>query len=122
MVPVTSRYKLTLLLVLMLVAIIAALGITVTVQHVSVTQLIHTNEQLLSEKKSAEAISRNFIKTTLLMNDLARATQHDNQRQREESENRVVVIRRLVKSNDCAAQPVPPDAVEQLRAYRNPAH
>lgn len=119
---VTSRFNLTLLLALMLVAIIAALGITVTVQHVSVTHLIHSNQQLLSEKKSAEAIARNFIKTTLLMNDLARATLHDNQLQREESDRRVVVIRRLVKGNDCAAQPVPPDAAQQLRAHRNAEH
>lgn len=120
MVPVASRFNLTLLLTLMLVAIIAALGITVTVQHVSVTHLIKSNQQLVSEKKSAEAIARNFIKTTLLINDLARATQHDNQRQREESERRVVVIRKLVESNDCAAQPVPPDATKQLRTHRNP--
>lgn len=120
MVPVTSRFNLTLLLALVLVAVIAALGITVTVQHVSVTKLIHSNQHLLSEKKSAEAIARNFIKAALLMNDLARATQHDNQRQREESEHRVVVISKLVKGNDCAAQPVPPDAAEQLRTHRNP--
>jgi hypothetical protein len=106
----------------MLVAIIAALGITVTVQHVSVTHLIKSNQQLVLEKKSAEAIARNFIKTTLLMNDLARSTQHDKQIQWEKSERRVVVIRRLVKSNDCAAQPVPPDAIDQLRAHRNPVH
>ncbi|KHJ66593.1 hypothetical protein QU24_18550 [Pantoea rodasii] len=120
MVPVTSRFNLTLLMALMLVTSIVALGITVTVQHVSIRHLTHSNQQLLSEKKSAEAIARNFIKTTLLIKDLARATQHDNQRQREESERRVVVIRKLVKSNDCAAQPVPPDAAEQLRAHRNP--
>lgn len=58
----SGRFNLTLLLALMLVAIIAALGITVTVQHVSVTQLVGTNEQLLSEKSLLKRLAETLSK------------------------------------------------------------
>ena len=112
----------TLLVVLILTVMIIASGVVNMVQHAQATQLTRTNQQLQADKKTAEAIARNFLNTTFLLNDLARVTQHANQIQREESEGRVVVIRKLVKGNSCALEPVPRHAVDQLRAHRHPLH
>lgn len=102
-----------------LLLIIVVLGLVLIVQHKSAQTLQHDYQLLLTEKQSAEALTRNFIRTTLLLNDIARAAEHDHQKQREESDRRIVVIRKLVKGNDCAVQSVPSDAVNQLRAHRN---
>ncbi|MGK3113598.1 hypothetical protein [Pantoea sp. ME81] len=102
-----------------LLLIIIVLGLVLIVQHKSAQTLQHDYQLLLTEKQSAEALARNFIRSTLFLNDLARATSHDNQKRHEESEHRVVVIRKLVEKNDCAVLPVPRAAVEQLRTHRN---
>lgn len=105
-----------------LVALIVLLGATVFIQHNSVSRLAQQNEYLKAEKRSAESVAQNFIKATLLFNNMARVTEHDNQTQRDESERRVVVIRTLAKGNNCSSRTVPADAVDQLRAHRNQIH
>lgn len=114
-----GKRNISLLVAVVLLSVNLIVGLTAYNQHVKATLLNLKNQQLASEKLSAEAITRNVIQTTLLMHDLARATARDKDSLRENSERRVVVIRKLVKGDNCAVEPVPHDANEQLRAHRN---
>lgn len=116
---VFHKIKRSLLMPFSLIFIISALSITVHVQQLRKAYLIQELDKLRSEKFSAEATTRNVIRTTLLLQDLGRATAEDNQVRQKESEQRVVVIRQMVKDNHCASRPVPRDAADRLRAHRN---
>lgn len=112
-----SRIKWDVIVIVLLLVLATGLGVIVKLQSSSNARLSEQNHQLLREKASAEAITNNVLKTTQLFNDIARATQNDKQASHAESERRVVVIRKLVKGNQCASEPVPHHAAEQLREH-----
>jgi len=112
-----SRIKWDVIVILLLLVLATGLGVTVKLQSSSNARLNEQKNQLQREKASAEAITNNVLKTTKLFNDIARATHNDNQANNAESERRVVVIRKLVKGNQCASEPVPHHAADQLREH-----
>lgn len=114
-----SRIKWDALAIAMLILLVVVLGFTVRLQSSSKALLTQQNEQLKQEKTSAEAITTNVLKATALFNDIAQATHDDNQSSSSDSEERVVIIRQAIKGDPCAAQPVPVNATDQLRANRN---
>ncbi|MDJ0474322.1 hypothetical protein QNA27_11705 [Pantoea eucalypti] len=112
-----SRIKWDVIVILLLLVLAIGLGVTVKLQSSSNARLNEQKNQLQREKASAEAITNNILKSTQLFNDIARAIQNDKQASHAESDRRVVVIRKLVKGNSCAAEPVPHHAADQLREH-----
>lgn len=114
-----SRVKWDTVVITGLLLLAMALGVTIKLQSLSKALLTQQNKQLKQEKSSAEAITTNILRATALFNDIARAIHHDNQASNAESEHRMVIIRKLVKGNTCATEPVPRDVVNQLRTHRD---
>ena len=112
-----SRIKWDVIVIVLLLVLATGLGAIVKLQSSSNARLNEQKILLQREKTSAEAITNNVLKTTKLFNDIARATQNDKQASHAESERRVVVIRKLVKGNQCASEPVPHHAADQLREH-----
>ncbi|MFB4358590.1 hypothetical protein RBJ15_07885 [Pantoea sp. BS_4] len=114
-----SRINWDAVAIAMLLLVVMALGVALKLQSSSKTLLMQQIRQLEQEKVSSEAIATNLLITTKFFNQIARATQDDNQTTHAESESRVLVIHKLVKSSRCASVPVPRGAADQLRAHRN---
>jgi len=114
-----NRIKWDAVVIGLLLVLATGLGVTIKLQSISNARLNRQNRQLAQEKTSAEVMTINVLKATALFNDIARATHNDNQASNAESERRMVVIRKLVKSNSCASEPVPHHAADQLRAHRD---
>jgi len=112
-----NRIKWDVIVIVLLLVLATGLVVTVKLQFSSNARLNEQKNQLQREKASAEAITNNILKTTQLFNDIARATQNDKQASHAESERRVVVIRKMVKGNSCASEPVPHHAADQLREH-----
>jgi len=112
-----NRIKWDVIVIVLLLVLAAGLGVTVKLQSSSNARLNEQKNQLQREKASAEAITNNVLKTTKLFNDIARATQNDKKASHAESERRVVVIRKLINGNQCASEPVPHHAADQLREH-----
>jgi len=114
-----NRIKWDAVVIGLLLVLATGLGVTIKLQSISNARLNRQNRQLAQEKTSAEVMTINVLRATALFNDIARATHNDNQASNAESERRVVVIRKLVKGNRCASEPVPRHAADQLRAHRD---
>jgi len=114
---ILKRIKLGAAVIGLLLVLATGLGVTIKLLSTSNARLSRQNRQLAQEKASAEVMTLNVLKATALFNDIARATHNDNQASNAESERRVVVIRKLVKGNSCASEPVPRHAADQLRRY-----
>lgn len=99
--------------------LVIALSVALKLQSLSKAVLTQRNRQLAQEKASAEMIANNVLRATVLFSDIAQATHNANQVSNAESVRRVVVIRKLVKDNSCANEPVPRPAADQLRAHRD---
>lgn len=114
-----TRIKWSSVAVLILLLAVIALLVIIRLQSSAKKRLIQQNTTLTQEKSEAQMITSSVIATTNLFNDIARATQNDQQTAREDSEKRIVVIREAFKADECAARPVPADAVNSLRNHRN---
>lgn len=114
-----SRIKWGAVTITALLILVMALSVTLKLQSLSKAVLIQQNRQLAQEKASAEMIANNVLRATVLFSDIAQATHNANHVSNAESERRVVVIRKLVKGNSCATEPVPRPAADQLRAHRD---
>ncbi len=73
----------------------------------------------LQGQQQAEAITGNVIAAVNLFNDIAKATHNDKQQSKAESDERVVYIRKAIKGDACAFQPVPAAAADRLREHLN---
>lgn len=113
-----SRVKWGAVTITGLLLLVMALGFILRLQSLSKALLTQQNRQLAQEKASAEMITTNVLRAAALFSDIARVTHYANQAGNEESERRVVVIRKLVKGNSCATERVPRPAADQLRAHR----
>ncbi|WP_336703004.1 hypothetical protein [Pantoea dispersa] len=112
-----SRIKWGAVIIMALFMLVRGLGVVLKLQSLSKAVLIQQNMQLAQGKASAEMIANNVLRATVLFSDIAQATHNANQVSNAESERRVVVIRKLVKGNSCATEPVPRPAADQLRAH-----
>lgn len=106
-------------LAFLLVVIIA--GLLLTAAHYRDTTLSVEKERdaAVQQQKSAEAITTNVVAAVRLFNDIAASIQGDKQQARATSENRIVIIRKAVEGDKCAALPVPAATAQQLRQHRN---
>lgn len=106
-------------LAFLLVVLIAALLLTAAHYRDSTLFVEQQRDAAIQQKKSAEAVTLNVIAAVRLFNDIASATQGEKQQANTASENRMVIIRESVKSDRCAALPVPDAAAQQLRRHRD---
>ncbi|WP_158784133.1 DUF2570 domain-containing protein [Pantoea sp. BAV 3049] len=102
-----------------LLLVIIGLSVTVKLQSSHNAILSETNTRLTQQRDEAQAVTDSVIATTTLFNDIARATQDDNEQSEQQSEQRVVVIRQAIKTDSCSAQPVPSAAADSLRSHRD---
>ncbi|MBD8262641.1 hypothetical protein MI048_08555 [Pantoea agglomerans] len=114
-----SRVKWSSVTITGLFLLVIALSAALKLQSLSKVVMTQQNRQLAQEKASAEMLATNVIRAAALFSDIARATHEANQVINAESERSVVVIRKMVKGNSCANEPVPRPAADQLRAHRD---
>lgn len=114
-----SRVKWGAVTITGLLLLVIALSVALKLQSLSKVVITQQNRQLAQGKASAEMIANNVLRATVLFSDIAQATHNANQVSNAESERRVVVIRKLVRGNSCATEPVPRPAADQLRAHRD---
>lgn len=119
MISLLQRVRWTTVAISLLVFVIIGLVVTVRLQSAHNDTLTETNTRLTQQRDEAQAITQNVITATTLFNDIARATQHDNETSQQQSESRIVVIRQAVSADACAKLPVPDDATQQLRQHRD---
>ncbi|WP_324029286.1 hypothetical protein GC087_21430 [Pantoea sp. JZ2] len=106
-------------LAFLLVVLIAALLLTAAHYRDSTLRVEKQRDAAIQQTKSAEAVTNNVISAVRLFNDIAASTQAQKQQANTDSENRIVVIRKAVETDKCAALPVPATAADELRTHRN---
>ncbi|MCH9269670.1 DUF2570 domain-containing protein [Pantoea ananatis] len=106
-------------LAFLLVALIAGLLLLAAHYRDSTLRVEQQRDAAIQQTKSAEAVTNNVISAVRLFNDIAAATQGQKQRTNTHSENRIVVIRKAVETDKCAALSVPATAADELRTHRN---
>ena len=106
-------------LAFLLVVLIAALLLAAAHYRDSTLRVEQQRDAAIQQTKSAEAVTNNVISAVRLFNDIAASTQVQKQQAIAESENRIVVIRKAVEKDKCAALPVPATAANELRTHRN---
>lgn len=106
-------------LVFLLVVLIAMLLLTAAHYRDSTLRVEQQRDAAIQQTKSAEAVTNNVISAVRLFNDIAASTQAQKQQANTDSENRIVVIRKAVETDKCAALPVPATAANELRTHRN---
>lgn len=114
-----SRVKWGAVTITGLLLLVIALSVALKLQSLSKVVITQQNRQLAQQKAAAEMLATNVLRATALFSDIARATHEANQVINAESERSVVVIRKMVKGNSCATEPVPRPAADQLRAHRD---
>ncbi|WP_181426949.1 hypothetical protein [Pantoea ananatis] len=103
----------------LLVVLIAALLLAAAHYRDSTLRVEQQRDAAIQQTKSAEAVTNNVISAVRLFNDIAASTQGQKQQANTDSENRIVVIRKAVETDKCAALPVPATAANELRTHRN---
>ncbi|WP_181134492.1 hypothetical protein [Pantoea ananatis] len=106
-------------LAFLLVVLIAALLLTTAHYRDLTLRVEQQRDAAIQQTKSAEAVTNNVISAVRLFNDIAASTQAQKQQANTDSENRIVVIRKAVETDKCAALPVPATAANELRTHRN---
>jgi len=106
-------------LAFLLVVLIAALLLAAAHYRDSTLRVEQQRDAAIQQTKSAEAVTNNVISAVRLFNDIAASTQGQKQQANTDSENRIVVIRKAVETDKCAALPVPATAANELRTHRN---
>ncbi|WP_210507410.1 hypothetical protein [Pantoea ananatis] len=106
-------------LAFLLVVLIAALLLAAAHYRDSTLRVEQQRDAAIQQTKSAEAVTNNVISAVRLFNDIASSTQSQKQQANAYSENRIVVIRKAVETDKCAALPVPATAANELRTHRN---
>jgi len=72
-----------------------------------------------SAANQATAITENVLQTVSIINTISQAATDEKQENSEQSSVRVAEIKKAVKDDYCAKQPVPVTAADSLRAHRN---
>lgn len=72
-----------------------------------------------SAANQATAITDNVLQTVSIINTISQAATDEKQQNSEQSSVRVAEIKKAVKDDYCAKQPVPVTAADSLRAHRN---
>lgn len=107
--------------VLALLLVVLISGLLLTSAHYRDSTLIMEQERdaALEQKKFAEAVTDNVIAAVRLFDDISSATRGRKEQARDESEQRIIVIRKAAASDRCAALPVPDIAADRLRSHRD---
>lgn len=90
--------------------------------HNGMLQAQKAEHDARKEQLKSQSVLKNTLAVITLFQDIAQIT-HENRRSNvAESEKRVVRIRKELREDNCAHQPVPAVAADQLRAHRERIH
>lgn len=109
------RWKL--LLTTGLLITITALSIVVRFQHVENVRLKMANQSLSAERDATRAQFTHYVQAVDIFNTIAGATQDAHQQAIQASQPQTIKIQEAIKPERCAHLPVPPTAVNRLRAH-----
>ncbi|MEY8710472.1 DUF2570 domain-containing protein [Mangrovibacter phragmitis] len=112
--PVSAEIKAAIIVGLFL--LIVCTGCFVGYQYQSNSNRADAAEKALTQAKTVTA---NVMTTLSIFNTISQANADAKQRIEKQTEDRVVIIEKAIASDDCAKQPVPSAAVEQLREHAN---
>lgn len=106
-----------LLLTAALLTTITVLSIVVRFQYVENVRLKLANQSLSAERDAARAQFTHYEQAVDIFNKIAGATQDAHQQAIQASQPQTIKIQAAIKPERCAHLPVPPAAVNRLRAH-----